>query len=126
MAILWRLAFPLMFILAPRVIPRLVRTVYLVWKLYFDHRVPLLLKLLPPATIIYFLTPFARVPVVGLAGYLVVLAFAIFLFLNLSPREVVERYAPWRARTGSTSQTEQDRSRVVEGSFRLKDDEPTE
>ena len=83
MAILWRLAFPLMFILAPRVIPRLVRTVYLVWKLYFDHRVPLLLKLLPPATIIYFLTPFARVPVVGLAGYLVVLAFAIFLFLKV-------------------------------------------
>ena len=63
----WRLAFPLVLMFAPRVIPRVARTVRLVWKLIFDSRVPLLLRLLVPGSLVYFLTPFARLPYVGLA-----------------------------------------------------------
>lgn len=120
----WRLAFPLMFFMGPRLIPRLVRTVYVVWKLTFDHRVPLLLKLLVPATLLYFVLPLSRLPYVGLAGYLVLLSFAIFLLLNLSPRDVVYGYAPWRAKQRpSTGSGEKHSSRVVEGSYEVVDEE---
>ncbi|MCE2462619.1 MAG: hypothetical protein J4F46_01685 [Dehalococcoidia bacterium] len=69
----------------------------------------------------------ARVPYVGLAGYLFVLWVAVSILFNLAPRDVVESYAPWRAgkKTGST--VKEDPSQVVEGSYRLLDDEgPTE
>ena len=128
--LMWfRLAFPLIFMFAPRLIPRLVRTAYLVWKLTFDHRVPLLLKLLVPASLIYLVTPFSRLPYgVGLVGFLMLLSLAVFILINFAPRNVVESYAPWRARstTGSSSRRE-DPSKVVEGSYHLMDDQdPTE
>ena len=92
-----------------------------------DHRVPLLLKLLVPATILYFVTPLARVPYVGLAGYLFVLWVAVSILFNLAPRDVVESYAPWRASRKTGSTVKEDSSQVVEGSYRLLDNEgPTE
>ena len=123
----WRLAFPLVFFFAPNIISRVVRMVYLAWKLTLDHRVPLLLKLLVPASILYFVTPLARVPYVGPAGYLFVLWVAVSILFNLAPRGVVESYAPWRASRKAGSASKEDPSRVVEGSYRLLDDEePTE
>ena len=119
----WRLAFPLVFMFAPNIISRVVRTVYLAWKLTLDHRVPLLLKLLVPASILYFVTPLARVPYVGLAGYLLVLWVAVSILFNLAPRRVVESYAPWRASRKTVSTGKEDSSQVVEGSYRLLDDE---
>ena len=124
----WRLALPLVISFAPGIISRVMRTVYLAWKLTLDNRVPLILKLLVPASILYFVTPIARVPYVGLAGYLFVLWVAVSILFNLAPRHVVESYAPWRAsrKTGSANKKE-DSSRVVEGSYRLLDEEdPTE
>ena len=119
----WRLAFPLVFMLAPRLIPRLVRTAYLVWKLSFDRRVSLLLRLLLPATIIYFVTPIARIPLVGPVGYLLVLSAAVWLLLNLAPQDVVASYAPWRAGTKPEGGPVRDPSKVVEGSYRMADDD---
>ena len=119
----WRLAFPLLFFFGPRLIPRMTRVAYLVWKLSFDSRVPLLLRLLVPATLAYFATPFSRIPYVGLAGYIPVLSLAIFILLNLAPPQVVESYAPWRARRRTTHPSEKDPSKVVEGSSRLVDEE---
>ena len=120
---IWRLAFPLILLFAPRLIPRLVRTVYLTWKLLFDNRVPLLLKLLLPASLIYFVTPIARLPYVGPVGYLIILWLAVSIFINLAPRRVVEEYAPWRSKGDAAQRTSKDSARVVEGSYRLKDDE---
>ena len=118
-----RFAFPLLFwMLVPRLAPRLVRTAYLVWKLHFDRRVHLLLKMVIPASLVYFLTPVARVPVLGIVGYLAVLSLAVYLVINLAPRHVVETYAPWRARGGGPS-GEKDPSRVVEGRYRVMDEE---
>ena len=123
----WRLALPLVFMFAPNIISRVVRAAYLVWKLTLDHRVPLLLKFLVPATILYFVTPLARIPYVGLAGYLFLLWVAVSILFNLAPRDVVESYAPWRASRKPGSTVKEDSSRVVEGSYRLLDDEgPTE
>ena len=122
----WRLAFPLVLMFAPRVIPRVARTVRLVWKLIFDSRVPLPLRLLVPGSLLYFLTPFARLHPVGLVGYILVLLLAIWVLLNLAPRHVVEGYAPWRVRERTESDSKKDSSQVVEGSYRVVDeDEPT-
>ena len=120
---LWRLVFPFVLMFAPRLIPRLVRTAYLVWKLSFDSRVSLLLRLLVPATIIYFVTPIARIPLVGPVGYLLVLSAAVWLLLNLAPQDVVATYAPWRAGTRPDGGPDRDPSKVVEGSYRVADDD---
>lgn len=119
---MWFRLLPMfLMVLGPRFIPRLVRTAYVVWKLIFDTRVPLLLKLLLPATLLVF--PLARVPLLGLVGFVLLLSFAVFLLLSLSPRHVVESYAPWRARNTTTHEDKQDPSRVVEGSYSLLDEE---
>ena len=117
----FRLLPTLLMVLGPRFLPRLVRTAYVVWKLMFDTRVPLLLKLLLPATLLIF--PIARVPLLGLVGFVLLLSFAVFLLLNLSPRHVVESYAPWRARNATPHDGQQDPSRVVEGNYSLLDEE---
>ena len=120
----WRLAFPVVMIMGPRLIPRLVRTVYVVWKLTFDRRVPALLKLLLPATLLYFALPLSRLPYVGPAGYLVVLSIAVFLLLNLAPSDVVYRYAPWKAKhRPATDSSVKHASHVVEGSYHVVDEE---
>ena len=59
---IWRLAYPFLLLFGPVILPRLVRTVYAVWKLSMDKRVNFLLRLLIPATLIYFLTPFFPAP----------------------------------------------------------------
>ncbi len=118
--------FPLLMMFLPRLIPRLARTVWLAWKLSFDGRVPLLLRLVVPATLLYFLTPFARIPLVGLAGYLAVLCVAVYLLTNLAPRAVVEGYAPWRARDDGGDQPPQGPSRIVEGRYQVKEDDEAE
>ncbi len=121
---IWRLAYPFLLLFGPVILPRLVRTAYAVWKLTTDRRVNILLRLLTPASLIYFLTPFFRFPLIGPAGYLIVLGAAVYLLLNLAPREVVEEYAPWRVRRnyerGGTAGHD---GRVVEGSGRIIDEE---
>ena len=121
---IWRLAYPFLFLFGPIILPKLVRTAYVVWKLSTDKRVNILLKLLVPGTLIYFLTPVSRIPLIGFAGYFIVLSVAVYAFLNLAPREVVEEYAPWRVRRDFGSRP-RDGDRVVDGSGRIIDeDEP--
>ena len=116
----WRLAFPLVLFFAPRLVPRLARRVYLVWKLLFDSRVPLLLKLMLPGTLLYFVLPISRIPYLGPAGYLVLLSFALWMLVSLAPRNVVDFYAPWRAKP---SDGEKDPSKVVEGRYHVVDED---
>ena len=120
---LWRLAFHLIFLFAPRLVPRAVRTAYLVWKLSFDRRVPLLLKLLVPGTLVYFVHPISRIPYLGLAGYLILLLIAVWILLNLAPGHVVEEYAPWRAAGRTAGRQDRGSAKVVEGTARLVDEE---
>ena len=119
----WRLAFPLVMILGPRLIPPVVRRVRLAWKLILDSRVPLLLRLLVPATLVYFLTPVGRLPLVGPVGYIVVFSLALWALFNLAPRDVVDSHAPWRSRRRAEEPRNKETSRVVEGSYQLVEDE---
>ena len=118
----WRLAFPLVMILGPRLIPRVVRGVYLVWKLVLDSRVPILLKLILPAPLLYLATPIARILPLAAAGLIVLVPLAMWVFVSLAPRHVVEHHAPWRAR-GEPRQRPEDRSKVVEGTYHVVDEE---
>ncbi len=119
----WRLAFPLLFLFAPGLMTRVKRMGYLVWKLSFEPRVPLLFKLFVPVSLLYLLTPLVRIPILGPIGFLVFLGLAVWLLVNLSPRYVVEGYAPWRVRSGEQGRGGQGSARVVEGKYELQDDE---
>ena len=119
----WRLAFPLIYLFAPRLIPRAIRTAYLVWKLSFDGRVPLLLRLLVPGTLLYFIHPISRIPYLGLAGFVMLLLIAVWILLNFAPEWVVESYAPWRSGGRTTGRRQEDSKKVVEGTGRMVDEE---
>ena len=108
-------------LLGPRLIPRLLRTASLAWKLIFDNRVPLVLKLLLPASLL--IIPFARVPLLAATGFVLLLSLAIFLLVNLAPQHVVDGYAPWRASGRRPRPEERDPAKVVEGSYNLVDEE---
>ena len=121
---LWRLAFPLLFFLAPRFIPKLVRYMYLVWKLTLDRRVNILLRLLVPATVLVAAFLAVRIPVLGIIGAVVVLAIGVKALVGLAPREVVQEYAPWRQpNRGGEGRGGNDPSKVVEGKYRMVDDD---
>ena len=63
---------------------------YLVWKLVLDGRVPWFVKLVLIAPLVFLATPIARIPFVGLAGFVVMVLLAMRIFVGLAPRDVVE------------------------------------
>jgi uncharacterized membrane protein YkvA (DUF1232 family) len=121
---LFRLAIPLVFLFVPRLLPGIIRFVRLVWRLSFDKRVPLALRLLLPLAILYALSPVDfirdRVPVVGRFDDLVVLVLAVLLLTKLAPRHVVDEHLG-RPRASNRPE-DRDPSKVVDGSARLIDD----
>ncbi len=97
----------------------------LLWRLTMDRRVPLGLKMLLPAALVYIVLPFDLVPdfipVLGWIDDLVVLLVAAGLFMALAPREVVAEHL-----TGSGSQQSGPRPNdrpVIDGKYRISDDD---
>ena len=125
---LWRLVIHIMLMLSPLYLPRMVRTVYLVWKLTFDSRVPLLLRLLVPTALVYFVIPVSVVPDVlpfgvGLIEDVLLLMLAVWALIRYSPAHVVADYAPWRASSKSSPRTPGgDPSKVVDSTYRIVDE----
>ncbi|MEK7806769.1 MAG: DUF1232 domain-containing protein [Chloroflexota bacterium] len=121
---LFRLAIPLLFLFVPRLLPRIIRFVRLVWRLTFDKRVPLALRLLLPLAILYAFSPVDfirdRVPVVGRFDDVIVLVLAVLLLTKLAPRHVVDEHLG-RPRASNRPE-DRDPSKVVDGSARLIDD----
>ena len=124
----WRLIIQIMLMLSPLVLPRMLRTAYLVWKLTFDSRVPLLLRLLVPTALVYFVVPVSIVPDVlpfgvGLIEDLLLLLLAVWALIRFAPAHVVEDYAPWRA-SSKSSRTSPERgpSKVVDSTYRIVDE----
>ena len=121
----WRLAFPLIMLLGPRLIPRVVRSLYLVWKLVLDRRVPWFVKLVLPMPLIFLLTPIARIPFVNVAGFVVLVLLAMQIFVGLAPRHIVEFYAPWRAKD-NPPKPPADPLNVVEGTYHVVEEDDAE
>ena len=120
-----RIAIPLLLILAPRFLPVILRFLKLVWRLSFDKRVSIWLRLLLPLAIIYAVSPFDlvkdSVPVLGRFDDLIVLALALLLLVKLAPRDVVDEL---NGNVQPTNRPEdKDPSNVVDGASRLIDDD---
>lgn len=121
---LYRLAFPLVFMFGSRLLPHVLRFLRLVWRLTFDKRVPLILRSLMPLAIVYFISPVDLVrdwiPVVGRLDDVLVLGLASLFLITLSPQHVVDDILgppPNRPRP-----EDKDPSKVVDGSSHVVDD----
>ena len=119
---LHRLAFPLLYLIAPRILPKIIRWLRLVWRLQWDKRVPIVLRALVPLAIVYVLSPYDlikdRVPVIGRFDDLIVLALAVLFLVKLSPQHVVDEHLD---KPPSTRHEDKDPSKVVDGSSRIVD-----
>ena len=120
-----RIAIPLMLFLAPRFMPHLLRFGRLIWRLSFDKRVPLLLRLLLPVAIAYAVSPIDlvkdSVPILGRFDDLIFIAMALLLLVKLSPKEVVDEHNG--VVPPSDRPEDKDPDKVVDGTGRVVDDQ---
>ncbi len=90
----------------------------LVFRLMIDRRVPMRLKLILPAALVYLISPFDllrdMVPVLGRIDDVLVLAGALALFLGTAPRYLASEHGGDR-RPGADG-------KVIDGSYRFIDD----
>jgi uncharacterized membrane protein YkvA (DUF1232 family) len=113
----------------------IVRQMRLAWRLFWDGRVPLWTKIVPPAVLAYVLSPIdilSDFPPMGLNQLddVAVVLLGVRLFIELAPPEVVRehlealggRIEEWRVVDG-------DEASVVEGKYEIKapeaDDKPS-
>ena len=120
-----RLAFPLLYFLAPRLLPKIIGFARLVWRLTFDKRVSIFLRALVPLAIVYAISPLDiipdRVPILGRFDDLIILGLATLFLTKLAPPAIVDEHM---GRTSDLDRPEdKDPSKVVDGSSRLIDDE---
>lgn len=84
----------------------LARQLRLVWRLFFDSRVPLWIKTIPTAALAYVIWPIdvvpeLAVPIVGALDDLGVIMLGLATFVNLCPPDVVAEHM--QAITGETN-----------------------
>ncbi len=120
-----RIAVPLLLFLAPRFMPHILKFARLVWRLSFDKRVPLFLRLLLPIAILYAVSPFDLVkdsiPILGRFDDLIFIAMALLLLVKLSPKDVVDEHNG--VIPPSNRPEEKDPDKVVDGTGKVIDDE---
>lgn len=122
---LHRLAFPFIFYLVPRVLPKVIRFLRLVWRLTFDKRVSILLRALVPLAILYAISPIDlipdRVPILGRFDDLLILGLAMLILTKGASPAIVDEHM---GRTPPSERPEdKDPAKVVDGTSRLIDDE---
>lgn len=121
----YRLAFPLLYFLAPRLLPKAIKFARLVWRLTFDKRVSIFLRALVPIALLYVISPYDilkdRIPIIGRFDDLIVLGLALLFLTKLAPPNVVDEHMD---RVPESNRPEdKDPEKVVDGSSRLIDDE---
>ena len=121
----YRLAFPLLYFLAPRLLPKAMKFARLVWRLTFDKRVSIFLRALVPIALLYVISPYDilrdRIPIIGRFDDLIILGLALLFLTKLAPPNVVDEHMD---RVPESNRPEdKDPGKVVDGSSRLIDDE---
>lgn len=121
----YRLAFPLLYFLAPRLLPKAMKFARLVWRLTFDKRVSIFLRALVPIALLYVISPYDilrdRIPILGRFDDLIILGLALLFLTKLAPPNVVDEHMD---RVPESNRPEdKDPEKVVDGSSRLIDDE---
>ena len=53
-----RLAIPLLYMFGPKLLPPIIRFLRLIWRLTFDKRVSIFLRMLVPLAIVYVISPY--------------------------------------------------------------------
>ena len=120
-----RLAFPLLYFLAPRLLPKAMKYARLVWRLTFDKRVSIFLRASVPLALLYVISPYDilrdRIPILGRFDDLIILGLALLFLTKLAPPNVVDEHMD---RVPESNRPEdKDPEKVVDGSSRLIDDE---
>lgn len=107
----------------------ILRQARLIWRLWQDARVPLWVKLIPPATLIYLFFPVDLLPdpLLGLGQLddLAVILLGLRLFVALAPEEVVRQHLAelvGRWRVESSPQPPSESGEVIEGQYRIIDE----
>tara|TARA_B100000809_G_C14668404_1_gene362272 strand:- start:107 stop:478 length:372 start_codon:yes stop_codon:yes gene_type:complete len=121
----YRLAFPLLYFLAPRLLPKAMKYARLVWRLTFDKRVSIFLRASVPLALLYVISPYDilrdRIPILGRFDDLIILGLALLFLTKLAPPNVVDEHMD---RVPESNRPEdKDPEKVVDGSSRLIDDE---
>ena len=106
----------------------LTRIPGLVFRLMLDRRVPLRLKLIIPAAVLYLILPFDLLPdlfpILGHTDDLIVVILALASFLLMTPRNVLNEHLTGRPADLSTDTgTRDSRGNVIEGQYRHVEDE---
>jgi uncharacterized membrane protein YkvA (DUF1232 family) len=120
-----RLAMPLLYFLAPRLLPKIIKFVVLVWRLTFDKRVSIFLRMLLPLAIVYVISPVDllrdRVPIIGRFDDLIVFGLALLFLIKLASPAIVDEHMGVEPK--SDRPEDKDPESVVDGTSRLIDDE---
>ena len=121
----YRLAFPLLHFLVPRFLPKAMKFARLVWRLTFDKRVSIFLRMLVPLALIYVISPYDilrdRIPILGRFDDLIIMGLALLFLTKLAPPNIVDEHLD--RVTQSERPEDKDPDKVVDGSSRLIDDE---
>jgi uncharacterized membrane protein YkvA (DUF1232 family) len=110
----------------------IVRQARLAWRLMFDPRVPLWVKMIVPASLVYVISPVDFVPDVipglGQLDDLAVVVIGVKLFIELCPPEIVREHmqellgeSNWRVEPNSS--TPSPAPNVVDAPYEIKKDE---
>lgn len=121
----YRLAFPLLYFLAPRLLPKAMKYARLVWRLTFDKRVSIFLRASVPLALLYVISPYDilrdRIPILGRFDDLIIFGLALLFLTKLAPPNVVDEHMD---RVPESNRPEdKDPEKVVDGTSRLIDDE---
>jgi uncharacterized membrane protein YkvA (DUF1232 family) len=111
----------------------LIKQSRLAWRLLRDGRVPGWVKMIPFASLIYFLMPIDLIPDLALPGLgelddLAILLLALKMFVDLSPASIVREHLedlygkPKRARHADEPST----PTTIDGSYRILSDPPSD
>jgi len=119
-----RLAIPLLYMFGPKLLPPIIKFLRLIWRLTFDKRVSIFLRMLVPLAIVYVVSPYDLlkdwIPIVGRFDDLLILALAALLLTKLTPKHIVDELSG--ASLNRDRPEDKDPSNVVDGSSRIVDD----
>lgn len=104
----------------------IVRQFRLAWRLFWDRRVPLWTKIVPPAALAYVLSPIdilSDLPPMGINQLddIAVVLLGVRLFIELAPPDVVrEHLSALGARVEEWRVVDEDEASVVEGKTEIR------
>lgn len=106
-------------------LPKIIKFAVLVWRLTFDKRVSIFLRVLVPFAVVYAISPLDlikdQLPIVGRFDDLIVFGMALLVLTKFAPQRIVDEHMGVEPK--SDRPEDKDPEKVVDGTSRLIDDE---